>query len=62
MVDSIILSFKFFRFHRPQVSGITPSSGQQLSTTAKYFVRSELKQFARYLTGFLHCFSSTICN
>jgi hypothetical protein len=39
-------------FYRPQVSGTSPSPSQQPSTTAKYYVRSELKQFAKYLTGF----------
>ncbi|CAF2632795.1 unnamed protein product [Rotaria sp. Silwood2] len=35
---------------KPQVSGTSPSPSQQLSTTAKYYIRSDLKQFARYLT------------
>ncbi|CAF1106445.1 unnamed protein product [Rotaria sp. Silwood1] len=35
---------------KPQVSGTSPSPSQQPSTTAKYYIRSELKQFSRYLT------------
>ncbi|CAF4347571.1 unnamed protein product, partial [Adineta steineri] len=35
---------------KPQVSGIAPSSSHQPSTTAKYYIRSELKQFTKYLT------------
>ncbi|CAF3575312.1 unnamed protein product [Rotaria sordida] len=35
---------------KPQVCGTSPSPSQQPSTTAKYYIRSDLKQFARYLT------------
>ncbi|CAF1141894.1 unnamed protein product [Adineta ricciae] len=34
---------------RPQIIGAASSLSQQLSTTAKYYIRSELKQFAKYL-------------
>ena len=36
---------------RPQVSGVPTDHRQQPSTTAKYYIRSELKQFGKYLTG-----------
>ena len=45
----IILSFSFAR---PQISDVSFDHRQQPSTTAKYYVRSELKQFSKYLTGF----------
>lgn len=46
----IRVSYHLF-FLRPQVSGVSSASNQTPSTTAKYYIRSELKQFARYLTG-----------
>ncbi|CAF2487401.1 unnamed protein product [Rotaria sp. Silwood2] len=34
---------------KPQISGASPDHRQQPSTTAKYYIRSELKQFSKYL-------------
>jgi hypothetical protein len=44
--------FHTLSFDRPQISGIPPDHRQQPSTTAKYYIRSELKHFSKYLTGF----------
>ncbi|CAM4925264.1 unnamed protein product [Rotaria socialis] len=35
---------------KPQVSGAAPLPSHQPSSTGKYYIRSELKQFSRYLT------------
>ncbi|CAF0929940.1 unnamed protein product, partial [Didymodactylos carnosus] len=35
---------------RPQISGALPDYRQKPCTTAKYYVRSEMKQFSKYLT------------
>ncbi|CAF0800277.1 unnamed protein product [Rotaria sp. Silwood1] len=34
---------------KPQISGASPDHRQQPSTTAKYYIRSELRQFSKYL-------------
>ena len=59
--DETSSTFKSVDFHlyihffdcncRPQISGTLPDLRQQPSTTAKYYIRSELKQFGKYLTG-----------
>ena len=40
-----------FVLNRPIIAGTVPDHRQVPSTTAKYYIRSELKQFGKYLTG-----------
>ena len=42
----------FSRLSRPQTAGTPLDYHQKPNTTAKYYVRSELRQFNKYLTGF----------